>query len=471
MLVKNTMVIALGNLATKFVGFFLLPLYTALLSTQEYGTVDLISVYAMFLTVALSAQFELGLFRYLVETRGNPNGQKRYISTAFITIGVVNISFLAVVLPVMTFLLKYPYTQFLLYGALTHVLSAMLLQAARGLGDNVAYSIGSCVNGSLNIILNVLFIVVLHWNVQGMLLASIIAPLVSSAFLFCRLKMWRYISRKAFGRTELSHLAQYSMPLIPYTLCWWLISVSDRVIVSHILGISQNGIYSVANKFSTAFVLVTNIFQTSWVESASETIGDQNRDRYYQSVLTKSIKLFSACSIALIAGLPLAFRYLVNDHFSAAYEYIPVLLTAALLQSVSSLFGSVYFAFKKTKKASTTNILAAALNIFINLLFIRLIGLYAAALSTFVAYFVAVLIRYHDMRETIHLRIDGKYLLLELLAYAAVIAGYYLNHPVLSGIIFLFSLLYCYLRNRNTFFGLYAMLQRKLRGKKELNAT
>ena len=47
-LIKNTGIIAVGNISTKLVSFFLLPLYTNILSTAEYGTVDYIISIATF---------------------------------------------------------------------------------------------------------------------------------------------------------------------------------------------------------------------------------------------------------------------------------------------------------------------------------------------------------------------------------------------------------------------------------------
>ena len=41
-LLKNTVIIMLGNFGTKLISFLLLPLYTSILSTEEYGTYDFI---------------------------------------------------------------------------------------------------------------------------------------------------------------------------------------------------------------------------------------------------------------------------------------------------------------------------------------------------------------------------------------------------------------------------------------------
>ncbi len=448
-LMKNTAIIALGNVTTKAVSFFLLPLYTALLSTEEYGTVSLISVYVMLLSALLTAQFEQGLFRHLVDVRGEPEKQKRYVTTAFVTVLVVNAVFFLAALPVLE-LLHYPYTFYLLVNTLANVLISMLLQTARGLGDNGTYAAGSCVSGSLNVAFNVLFIAVWHWNVRGMLLATILSLLSASVFVLIRLKIWRYLALRHFGKAELSDLTKYSMPLIPYTLCWWAINVSDRMIINYSLGAGPNGVYSVAYKFPSVFTMSTNIFQTSWMESASENQMDDGRNRYYQSVVDKATRFYSSCNLLIIAALPFVFGYLINANFAEAYSFIPILMTAALFQSVSSLYGSIYFAFKETKRASKTNVLATVLNVAVNLLLIRSIGLYAAAISTLIAYVVTVVIRYLDTRKMCGLTLNKPYLLTETLAYVLVFLCYYGHSTLLKGLALALAVPYCLWQNRET---------------------
>ena len=75
-LIKNTAIVAVGKVCTKFLSFFLLPFYTAVLSTEEYGTVDMVTTYSGILVILLTLQFEQGVFRYLIESRSNEEKQK-----------------------------------------------------------------------------------------------------------------------------------------------------------------------------------------------------------------------------------------------------------------------------------------------------------------------------------------------------------------------------------------------------------
>ena len=68
-LIKNTGIIAVGGMATKLVSFLLLPLYTSVLTTADYGTVDYINTIALFCVPAVSLLMDEALFRFLIDCR------------------------------------------------------------------------------------------------------------------------------------------------------------------------------------------------------------------------------------------------------------------------------------------------------------------------------------------------------------------------------------------------------------------
>ena len=78
-LVRNTAIITIGKICTQFLSFFLLPLYTSILTTSEYGTTDLLSTYQQLLLPIVFFQIEQALFRFLVDIRGSEKEQSRLI--------------------------------------------------------------------------------------------------------------------------------------------------------------------------------------------------------------------------------------------------------------------------------------------------------------------------------------------------------------------------------------------------------
>jgi len=80
-LVKNTAIVAVGKVCTKFLSFFLLPFYTAVLTTEDYGIVDLFNTYVSLLLPIILFQIEDALFRFTIDVRNNEQEKRKIIST------------------------------------------------------------------------------------------------------------------------------------------------------------------------------------------------------------------------------------------------------------------------------------------------------------------------------------------------------------------------------------------------------
>ena len=93
-LIKNTAIITIGKICTQLITFFLLPLYTSLLSTQEYGIIDLLNTLVSLLVPIVTLQIEQGIFRDLIEVRGNKEKETKIISTGLIVVSVQMLGYL-----------------------------------------------------------------------------------------------------------------------------------------------------------------------------------------------------------------------------------------------------------------------------------------------------------------------------------------------------------------------------------------
>ena len=96
-LAKNTLIITIGRISTQFITFLLLPLYTALLTTEEYGTVDLITTLVQLFIPIVSLMIDQGVFRYLLSSE-NENTKKEVISNAFFLLLGLNFVFIIIYL-------------------------------------------------------------------------------------------------------------------------------------------------------------------------------------------------------------------------------------------------------------------------------------------------------------------------------------------------------------------------------------
>ena len=445
-LLKNTGILALGKICTQFVSFFLLPLYTSYLSTYEYGIVDLLNNYISLLIPIFFFQMEQALFRFLIDSRKDEKLKNETISTAIVTV-TIQIVFLVGFFMVFLNIVNTEYKYFLLLNIIFTMYSSLLLQMCRGLGKNIIYSIGCMISGISTIILNVIFITVLKAGAYGMLIATLFSNIFCILFIVFNLNLFKIIKLKNYNNDLRKKLWKYSIPLIPNQLSWWIVNVSDRSLITFFINIGANGIYSAANKFSSICITFFNFFNMTWSESASMHIKDKDCDIFFSKIINTSLRMFSTICFMIIVMMPFAFEYLVTGKgYASAYYQIPILMLATIFNIVVSLFGSIYVSLKKSNEIAKTSIFAAIINILINVMFIRQIGLYAASLSTLVAYFTMAVYRYYDVQKYVKVKIDKHNIIYILILTVCSFSSYYLRNKVLNLItvilIFIISLIF-----------------------------
>jgi O-antigen/teichoic acid export membrane protein len=310
------------------------------------------------------------------------------------------------------------------------IFSNLFLQFARGVGDNKNFAIACAITGVTTLAATILLIVVAHMGAQGMLLSIALANLACVIYLFFALKIYRYISFKEHDKTLQKKLIAYSFPLVPNGVSWWVINVSDRTIISIVIGVAANGIYAVANKYAAIFTSIFGIFSMSWTESASVHIDDKDRDTFFSDTINASVRLFGSLGLTLIAFIPLIFTLLINSQYGEAYLYIPVLIVAAFFNGIVGLYSAIYVAKKLTKRVASTSIMAAGISITLNLILINFIGLWAAAIATAAAYAAMSVYRHYDVKKYVTITYEKNIFVKLAALYALTMVLYYYNNVV-----------------------------------------
>lgn len=462
-LAKNTTIVAISKICTQFMSFFLLPLYTALLSVEEYGTIDLLNTYISLLIPIFFFQMDQAIFRFLIDVRNLNTKKKILISSAVISTIFQVIVFLLVYLIAANYI-NNEYKYFLATNVVASMFANLFLQICRGLGDNSTYSIGSLISGASTILLNVLFLVVFKLGATGMLCATFIANILCVIFVFFKKKIYSYISMYYFSIKNLKKLWKYSIPLIPNQLSWWVVNTSDRTLIGYFLGMGFNGIYSAANKFSSICITALNIFNLTWSESASMYINDEDSSDYFSNIVNTTLKLFSSLCLGIIAIMPFLFKYLITGvDYADAYFQIPILMLSTIFNIVVSLLGGIYVALKKSKEIAKTSIYAAIINIFINILLIKKIGLYAASISTLVAYVAMAIYRLIDVQKYIKIKLEKKYVAIFFLLSILIIFTYYYKNLLLCIISLLITTVLAIIINKNILLTIVGMIKKKIK--------
>lgn len=435
-LAKNTVIVSIGKICTQLITFFLLPVYTAVLSNEEYGVVDLLNTLTNLLLPIATLQIEQGIFRYLLDCREDKKQQTTLITTVSKFILIQSAICILIFLCASPFIHN-EYKYFLITNLLMGILSSISLQICRGFGDNKTYAVGSFITGALTVILNVIFIVAFKWGAYGMLIATAISNLLCAIYVFTKKRIYKYIDIKQNDKNLLKDIVKYSIPLIPNMISWWIVSASDRTIISAIIGVAQNGIYSAANKFSGIFSTLYSVFNLTWTESASININSEDRDEFFSKIFDFIVRFFGSLCLGTIAVMPFVFEILVNEKFAESYYQIPILILGSVFNILVSFLGSVYVAKKLTKEIAKTSIIAAIINIVVNIALINQIGLYAASISTVIAYLAMFIYRWIDVKKYVSIKINKPLTTVLSLSFLVAIITYYLRMKIVSIVVLL----------------------------------
>ena len=441
-LLKNTGILVVAKISTQVVNFLLLPLYTALLSTSQYGEIDIYTSLAMIVIPFLTLQVEMGIFRYFISCRDEQTRQQT-ISTGFAVIGAV-LLLVTLIYSLISVLFPFRYSSLLYFFYLSQTISVVLLQVCRSMGDNFAYGLSSFIASSLAVVLNILFITVLHMGVEGILYAAVIAQVISSVYMLSRTRMLSFCSWEFVDTSVCRNLLSYSVPLVFNQISSWVINYSDRIIILHFWGMSQNGIYAIANKFSNVTMTFFGMYNLAWTESVVRCIQDADSADYINRLFELTFKVYLIIIIGIINILPFIFSFMVDEEYHDAYYHVPILLTAMFFSGMAATVGSIYLAYNKTKNVSITTTMAGICNVIMHFALLNYCGLYAASISTLVSFVLLFIYRFIFVRSFMPLMCRPARLCPQLIVLCVSWLAYVeMNYPLIFLGVFL-NLYYVY---------------------------
>ena len=328
------------------------------------------------------------------------------------------------------------------------------------------YSISNFVLGALTIILNMLFILSFKMQAKGLLLANTIANFLVSILVFQKLKLHKYISKNAFSNNTLNKMIKYSFPLVFNNLSWLIISFSDRLMLTSLVGANENGIYSVANRFPNIIYTFYGFFSTAWKESSAKIVKEKNKLQYYNTIYVDMKNFLKAITIGLIAIMPFVFSIFIKSSYNSAYIYIPILSIGIYYTNMSNFYGGIFSAFKNTKIMGYSTVLGAIINIIINFIFMKVFPTYGtlvATLSTLVSTLVVYF--YRKLKLKSYIKLYEKYNITYWLLLVMTLVLYYINNKILCAIVLFLVIGYCYITNRKFLLNILKPIVRKIKMK------
>ena len=412
-LISNTIIFALGTFGSKLLVFLLMPLYTSVLTTAEYGAMDVVVNVSNMLLPLVIVSINDGVIRFGMDRAY----KRRDVFSTGIWVSLAGFGIFLIFWPAMKKIgMISDYTALIYLYVLAAALQGVSAQFVRAMGLVRLFAFNGILNTLSTVVFNVLFLVVMKWGMYGYVLSVILSNVASMIFLWIAARLYRYMRWwKGIDRDTVREMIIYSLPLIPATIMWSITNVSDRFFVTHYLGEAQNGIYSVAYKLPTIISVISAIFTQAWQLSAIGERESDDREQFYSNIFKSYqtiVFLAAGCILLLIKPL---MHLLVSDSFFEAWQYTPLLVVSVVFSCFSSYFASFYMASKKNIMAMVTIFLGALLNVVLNYYLIPIYGLNGAAGATAASYIFIFVIRAIDTRRLFCIDLGLRKLLLNSL--------------------------------------------------------
>ncbi len=397
-LLKNIGILTLSNFSSKILVFLLVPLYTSILSTAEYGVFDLVSSTVQLLMPVFTANIMGAVMRFIMDSSMDKDcvvgiGLK-YIISGCLFMGII--LYLVNKLDILKDIEGLGYL--ILFYYIFYSLNQFLIQLSKGLECVKDMAVAGFLGTASMLLANVLFLLVINMGLKGFFIANILAQAVPAFYLALKQHIWSYFTLLKYKKREKysilkREMLSYSVPLILADIGWWINNSFDRYIVTWFCGTMANGLLAVAYKIPAILSVLQGIFIQAWQISAiKEMENEENNDFYSQSYIYMNMFICIICGGLIFLSKYIAYVLYAKDFFKA-WEYVPFLIISSLFNAAAGYFGPLLAAKKNSVSMAKSAFYGAMANIVLDIILVEYMGIQGAALASAAASYVIYFIR------------------------------------------------------------------------------
>ncbi|HEU9126441.1 TPA: oligosaccharide flippase family protein, partial [Streptococcus pneumoniae] len=386
-LAKNTGIFALANFSSKILIFLLVPIYTRVLTTTEYGFYDLVYTTIQLFVPILTLNISEAVMRFLMK---DGVSKKSVFSIAVLDIFIGSIAFALLLLVNNLFSLSDLISQYSIYIFVIFVfytLNNFLIQFSKGIDKIGVTAISGVISTAVMLAMNVILLVVFDWGLLGFFIANVCGYVIPCIYIVSRLRLWELFEIKIDKKLQWE-MVYYALPLVLNILSWWVNNTSDRYIVTAIVGIQASAIISVAYKIPQILSTISAIFIQSWQISAIKIQEDKSDTTFVSNMLLYYNALLLIIASGIILFVKPISNILFGISFYSAWELVPFLIISSLFNAISGCIGAIMGAKMDTHNIAKSALVGMIANIILNIVLTFLMGPQGITISTLIASFL-----------------------------------------------------------------------------------
>jgi O-antigen/teichoic acid export membrane protein len=397
--VKRIGVVGIAQTYQSMKGLILLPVFTKILGSSEYGVWSLILTTIAVLQPFIFLGLQDAVLRFLspLSKEKIVQGLITVILAVLLTSSVISIIFFFSSDVLANTIFKEPAAVNVIKLAVPYILldsiNMIILGSFRVFGMIKKYAAVLIIKTTIEIVL-IVFFVFSGYGLYGVLYSVIINEsitlLIMLAFVF---------SYAGFAKPDFSLLKPYlvfGLPLIPITLARFVIDSSDRYVIGFFMGANMVGIYSAAYGIGV-IPLVLSTYLVYVLGPTVYNLYDNGLIEKTQMYLSYSWKYLLMLSIPSAFGLSILSRPILQNMTTATFVsdgiyIIPLVVLCIVFWGMEQIFGLSLLIFKRRKIFVIAFICGAVSNFVLNIILVPQYGIIAAAVTTLVAYAIITLI-------------------------------------------------------------------------------
>lgn len=399
-IISNSIIYTVSGILIKCFSFFLLPLYTAYLTTEDYGITNIANSFINVMSFVAAFSLYSAIMRFYVDLKDDEEKLSRFYGT-IVSFVAVSCIFVCLVL----FLLRDPVEKYIFSGipffpVILIVSISLLFQCEHTIYDNILRSQQKAFKSSVlsiayffvTVVLNIIFVVVLKMGAVGTLLAGTISASIYTVYFISDMLRTRQITF-CFDFKLLKSALKYSIPILPHNLSTHIATFVSSVLIGNTGTFGALGVYSVATQFGHIADTVQNYVNHAYGPWLFEKL--HSKEAGYKSSIRQVVNMLVSVIGLLFIGIALfAHDYivlLVDKDFVGAWRYVPFITLVYAIKTIYYFYVNILFYFKKASKVLFTATLSGSIiNVILSSVLIPAYGAFGSIIADAVAMIIRV---------------------------------------------------------------------------------
>ncbi len=237
---------------------------------------------------------------------------------------------------------------------------------------------------------------ILVCTMQDQLLGRVIGTFIPIAIFCFVLYIWTIVRGKGVSMKYLKYALKVSFPMIWHSIAIHLLGIGDRLVIVRVLGEEKNALYSVAFTSAVIASALWNAMNSAWSPWSAERMNRGETDQM-RKASRPYVLGFSVVIAIMLLVTPEILLIMGGRGYMEAVFVLPPVIVGCLCQFIYSLYVNAEFYLKKQTRIAIATMIAAGLNLGLNILLIPRFGYVAAAYTTLFGYLFLLLFHFASL--------------------------------------------------------------------------